>query len=249
MTLLAVAESLFVHYFFKTNRPALAVNLDQVLRKAILVGVYPITTLSSILWGLEQYATCPESSLCGATASSSEFAARDKGLQLAAILVAVLGNAWIGYLCVVYLNARMKKLQLNKQRAAIRVMLSLTPTGFSPTEKLDASSPSSSRNNRTLRRSSTTEIRLNDVGAAALQFGTDGVREAFAATGVDQVARVSVLKRFFRRTAKKTPVADVKETDYDAFADAIDETFDYFDLDDNGQVDFREVVDRELKTR
>ena len=44
-------------------------------------------------------------------------------------------------------------------------------------------------------------------------------------------------------------MADVKETDYDAFADAIDETFDYFDLDDNGQVDFREVIDRELKTR
>jgi hypothetical protein len=37
MVLIAVAESLYVHFYFKTNRPALAVNLDQVMRKAIML--------------------------------------------------------------------------------------------------------------------------------------------------------------------------------------------------------------------
>jgi len=239
MVLVAVGESLYVHYYFKTNRPALAVNLDQVLRKAIILGLYPITTLSTALWGVEQYATCPHSNVCGAAATSSTFSGRDKSLLYASIFVGTLGNSVVVYLSIIYLNRRMKELRLNKKRAAVRVMLTLTSDGFAPKEHVgldEKSSPSvTEKQMRSLKRSMSSLSResFKGLGSAVVKDVSKGaVRDVMAAVGFTGPS-VSLQKKLQQDSV-------IVESNYNSFVSAVDESFDYFDLDDGGSVDFSE---------
>jgi hypothetical protein len=239
MVLVAVGESLYVHYYFKTNRPALAVNLDQVLRKAIILGLYPITTLSTALWGVEQYATCPHSNVCGAAATSSTFSGRDKSLLYASIFVGTLGNSVVVYLSIIYLNRRMKELRLNKKRAAVRVMLTLTSDGFAPKEHVgldEKNSPSVTENQkRSLKRSTSSLSResFKGLGSAVVKDVSKGaVRDVMAAVGFTGPS-VSLQKKLQQDSV-------IVESNYNSFVSAVDESFDYFDLDDGGSVDFSE---------
>jgi hypothetical protein len=291
MVLVAVGESLYVHYFFKTNRPALAVNLDQVLVKAIILGLYPITTVSTALWGLDQFTLCPNSELCGAPASSGAFKNRDQHILVIAVLVGVGGNLFVFYASGVYLNRRMtehvcafepavptastppnavgdaawasllawlaahcsslrappRRLRLNKKRAAVRVMLSLTDEGFAPEEEValdDLASPSvKTAMNESLSRTKSGRMglaNLNHLGvstpiakmpgsfvSSGKEIAKGKVRDTLTAVGLRRESLAQKRKR------KKSDSMHI-DADYDTFVEAVDESFDYFDLDDGG---------------
>jgi hypothetical protein len=149
MVLLAVAESLCVHYLLKTNRPAVAINFDQVMRKAILLGMYPVTTVAVFLWGLEQSHTCPHTNLCGVVPSSSEFENRPDELRVTAIVLCTLGNSAVFFLSLWKVLVRMQRLDMHRRLSAARVILSLASDGTPPREGADIEEASVAKNRKT----------------------------------------------------------------------------------------------------
>ena len=73
MVLLALTESTVCHYLLKTQRDRMAIQIDKVLRITIPCILYPVVTLSTIIWGLEQVSLCPDTELCGVGTGDPRF--------------------------------------------------------------------------------------------------------------------------------------------------------------------------------
>lgn len=99
MVLIAVAESTIVHLLLKTQRDRIAIQIDRVLRVTVPFLMYPVITLSMILWGLEQWSLCPDSNACGVGTSDPRYLNR-ASLTYRSWTMSEIG-AWVGGVGVV----------------------------------------------------------------------------------------------------------------------------------------------------
>jgi len=81
MVFVALGESIYVHVLLKTQRDMLAISIDRVCRNTIPLMLYPIVTLTTILWGMEQSFLCPDVGdleICGKGRTEDVFRQRSR---------------------------------------------------------------------------------------------------------------------------------------------------------------------------
>jgi hypothetical protein len=101
LVLVSVAESVLVHYLLKTQRDRLAMSIDRILRITLPWLLYPVVTLATILYGLEQAHLCPggDDSVCGLGRSHQRYLDRERVTGRTsnyniAVYLATFGVAW-----------------------------------------------------------------------------------------------------------------------------------------------------------
>ena len=130
LILIAVAESAIVHILLKSQQDRLATSIDKVLRYSIPFFLYPILTMATIIVGLEQFALCPQTDLCGENTRSAAFAAR-ASVMYGGVTMADLGNTLTALcmaltvvvsLCLILYRSRMVSLE---QLASVNDLVTL----------------------------------------------------------------------------------------------------------------------------
>ena len=132
--LLALGESIAVHYLLKTQHNITAIAIDKVLAITIPLVLYPLITFATILLGMEQQSLCPDDRLCGLGAGDSLFRTYSDEGGLAtnrnqAALIALLGTALVIFISIYLIVKRFYRVK-SEQIVSIRKLLALANTPF-----------------------------------------------------------------------------------------------------------------------
>ena len=111
-----------MHVLLKTQQDKLAISIDRICRKTIPLMLYPIVTLTTILWGMEQSFRCPDADdsidICGKGRYSDSFKKRERAFTYSVAALGVVGTTLTVALTVYWIRREYRRVN-EKQVTAI----------------------------------------------------------------------------------------------------------------------------------